>query len=61
MSRLRYKRYTYGLKRRYRIEKLTLIGWWWAENSLGVPIAFNAKVEAETFLRKYNSLKKSKG
>lgn len=59
MARLRMRSYYSGTKRKYRIEKLTLLGWDWVENCVGFPITFRTRQEAEIFIRKYNSIKKS--
>ena len=60
MSKLRYKSFKifHEGKRRFRIEKLTLFGWEWLTMSCGHPLFFDTKREAETFINKYNSLKK---
>lgn len=48
-----------GRRFTYYIQKRTLWGWEILENKYGMTIAFYSKGEANTFLRKYNSLKKS--
>lgn len=42
----------------YYIQKFTLCGWEIMENKYGTPCAFYSKRDANTFLRKYNALKR---
>lgn len=42
----------------YYIQKRTLWGWEILENKYGTSCAFYSKKEANTFLRKYNALKR---
>lgn len=42
----------------YYIQKRTLFGWEILENKYGTSCAFYSKREANTFLRKYNALKR---
>lgn len=58
MAKYRIRPFYSGGKRRYKIERLTLLGWCWSENGRSILISFSTRQEADTFLRKYKSIKR---